>query len=310
MEKTSFTLDTLGQLDPQMAEAIRLARCILSKDIPLMIQGETGSGKEVFAQAFHCSSTRAQAPFVAVNCAAIPANLIEAELFGYVEGAFTGANRQGSPGKLREAHGGTLFLDEIGDMPLALQVVLLRVLETRKVSPLGGGRETPLDIALICASHRPIKALVRQGSFRADLYYRLNGLTIQLPPLRDRTDFAVLCRSIICKLAEKRKLSISPDALRTLAKHSWPGNIRQLYNLLRVAVAMMGEETVLTTAHLPAEMLEEERLQPVRRRKLRSAEQDIVQAAVARHGGNISAAARELGITRTTLYRKLKQDQT
>lgn len=308
METKDKTLDGLDQGDPAMTTAIRRARCVLDKDIPLLIQGETGSGKEVFAQAFHHSSKRTAAPFVALNCAAIPANLIEAELFGYVEGAFTGAARQGSPGKLREANGGTLFLDEIGDMPAALQVVLLRVLETRKVSPLGGGKEVPLDIALICASHRPLKELVAQGSFRADLYYRLNGLTLYLPPLRERTDLPALCRRIVRDEAGNRRINLSGETLMALGRHPWPGNIRQLRNVLRVSLALMGDETQLTPAHLPGEFLEEGQQNPGTGRKLRKAERELVQATVERHGGNISAAARELGITRTTLYRKLKPE--
>ena len=307
------TLADLSLGDPRMAEAVRLASCIVERDIPLMIQGETGSGKEVFAQAFHRSSRRRDGPFVAVNCAAIPATLIEAELFGYVEGAYTGARRQGSKGKIREAHGGTLFLDEIGDMPQALQAVLLRVLETRRVAPVGGGAEEMVDIALVCASHRPLKALVKQGEFRADLFFRLSGITVGLPPLRERSDFSALVRQLLRDESPQRPLRISPEALAALHRHPWPGNLRQLRNVLRLAVAMVGDETLLDLRHLPEDLLEESRAQApgggATGQSLRTSEARLVRDTLARHRGNISAAARELGITRTTLYRKLRQDE-
>ncbi len=306
------TLQDLSLGDPRMAEAVRLASCIVERDIPLMIQGETGSGKEVFAQAFHRSSQRRDGPFVAVNCAAIPASLIEAELFGYVEGAYTGARRQGNRGKIREAHGGTLFLDEIGDMPQALQAVLLRVLETRQVTPIGGGPEEAVNIALVCASHRPLKALVKQGSFRADLFFRLSGITVCLPPLRQRSDFSTLVRQLVRDECPQRPPRVSAEALAALHRHPWPGNLRQLRNVLRLAIAMLGDDVVLDLRHLPEDILEDAHSSTpgsgASSQSLRSSEARLVRDTLARHRGNISAAARELGITRTTLYRKLRLD--
>ncbi|HJW03977.1 MAG TPA: sigma-54-dependent Fis family transcriptional regulator [Azospira sp.] len=306
---TGPELEDLDLGDKAMHDAIRRARRITAHDIPLLIQGETGTGKEVFAQAFHRSGPRRAAPFVAVNCAAIPVTLIEAELFGYVDGAYTGARRQGAPGKLREAHGGTLFLDEIGDMPLALQAVLLRVLETRRVTPLGGGPEEAVDIALVCASHRSLKDLTSHGLFRSDLFFRLSGMTLSLPPLRERSDFDRLVARLLTEEAPGRRLELAPDALRALRRHPWPGNLRQLRNALRLAVALVGEEERLELEHLPADLLEDE-ASPIPEgsagNSLRATEIRLVHEAVGRHGGNISAAARELGITRTTLYRKLR----
>ncbi len=304
------SLGGMGLGDERVAEAVRRAQRIAEHDIPLLIQGETGTGKEFFACAFHHAGRRASGPFVAVNCAAIPAGLIEAELFGYVAGAYTGAGAQGAPGKLREAHGGTLFLDEIGDMPLNLQAVLLRVLETRRVAPLGGGAEEAVDIGLVCASHRPLRELAAEGQFRADLFFRLSGMTLSLPPLRERSDFAALAQQMLDEECGRPGCALSAEALAALCRYPWPGNLRQLRNVLRLAVAMMGEEGGrLLPEHLPPEILEDAAAPAggAGARGLRAAEAQLVQDAVARHGGNISAAARELGITRTTLYRKLRQ---
>ncbi|MFZ2855618.1 MAG: sigma-54-dependent Fis family transcriptional regulator [Rhodocyclaceae bacterium] len=305
------TLAALDAGDERMAEAVRRAQRIAEHDIPLLIQGETGTGKEIFAKAFHRSGRRRAGPFVAINCAAIPASLIEAELFGHVAGAYTGALAQGARGKLREAHGGTFFLDEIGDMPLNLQAVLLRVLETRRVAPLGGGPEEAVDIGLVCASHRPLRELTALGTFRADLFFRLSGMTVSLPALRERSDFAALVRQILDEEGRGRSVRLSPEVLSLLQRHPWPGNLRQLRNVLRLATALMGDDAhCLTQAHLPQDVLDEVCGAPSRgggNLGLRAGEQRMVQEAVTRNGGNISAAARDLGITRTTLYRKLRQ---
>ncbi len=304
------TLDELDLGDKTVSHAIRRARRILGLDIPLLIQGETGSGKEVFAQAFHASGQRRNGPFVAINCAAIPANLIEAELFGYTAGAYTGARGEGARGKLREAHQGTLFLDEIGDMPLKLQAVLLRVLETRRVTPLGGGPEEEIDLSLVCASHRSLKALCESGDFRPDLYFRLSAMSLSLPPLRERSDIEALARRILQDESPRRPVRLSAAALDLIRHHPWPGNIRQLKNALRLAVAMLGpDEDTLSPEHLPHDLVEDPDTPAPRpaAQSLRAAEGRLVESTVARHNGNISAAARELGITRTTLYRKLRQ---
>jgi transcriptional regulator of acetoin/glycerol metabolism len=304
--------DHLDHGDLRLREAIHRARRIAGRNIPLLIQGETGTGKELFAQAFHRDGPRRAGPFVAVNCAAIPSSLIEAELFGYAPGAYTGARAKGARGKLLEADGGTLFLDEIGDMPLHLQSVLLRVLETRCVTPLGSVEEIPIDIALVCASHRSLHEMVAAGEFRADLLFRLNGLTVSLPALRERTDFDALAMNLIEEDAAGRSVRLSPQALARLRQHRWPGNIRQLKNALRVGLALLeDDEDLLTEAHLPDELLEEvsnpgQEYAAPPSRDLRSTELRLIRDCLARHDGNVSATARELGITRTTLYRKLR----
>ncbi len=307
--KRAMGLDDLNTGDPRMEEALRRATRIASRDIPLLIQGETGTGKEIFARAFHQTGLRRNGPFVAINCAAIPAALLETELFGYVDGAYTGARRDGSRGKLREANGGTVFLDEIGDMPLPMQAVLLRVLETRRVAPLGSCLEEAVDFGLVCASHRPLKELTECKLFREDLFFRLSGMTVTLPTLRERADFEALVRRFLDDELPSRKLHVAPEAMAALRHHPWPGNLRQLRNALRLAVALLGDEERLERGHLPTDVLEDglpgdgDAHSPA----LRAAEARMVRDAVTRHGGNISAAARELGITRTTVYRKLRQ---
>jgi transcriptional regulator with PAS, ATPase and Fis domain len=292
---------------------------VVDKPIALLLQGESGVGKEVFARATHASGPRRDGPFVAVNCAALPETLIEAELFGYQGGAFTGARRDGAPGRIREAHGGTLFLDEIGDMPLAMQARLLRVLQERAVVPLGGGKPVPVDFALMCATHRTLKRELDAGRFRADLYYRLNGLTLHLPALRERGDFNGLVAQLLADLAPDRPLQIDPPLALALAAYTWPGNLRQLHNALRTAAALLGDgELAIGWAHLPDDLAAD--LQAARARRpaaeLVDAEADLrlqqvhsVARMVEVCHGNLSEAARRLGISRNTLYRKLGAGQ-
>ncbi len=301
-------LDTLGQGNSRYSRALRMARQGLANDLPVLLLGETGSGKEVVARALHMAGSRSEKPFVAVNCAAIPEGLIESELFGYREGAFTGSRRGGMVGRLQQAHGGTLFLDEIGDMPLAMQARLLRVLQERKVAPLGAAEEQDLDVALICATHRDLKRQVEDKQFREDLYYRVNGISVQLPALRERDDLGTLITSLLTRLgAGSVKLSSELSAL--FADYHWPGNIRQLETVLRTLLAMReGGETELGLEHLPDSMLDEltavERPQSGR---IRDNELEWIRQSLEQHQGNVSAAASALGISRATLYRKLKQ---
>jgi len=294
-----------------MRDVYRLTRLVAPTRASVLLVGETGTGKELFARAFHLSGPRGRGPWVPINCAAIPANLIESELFGHAPGAFTGARTKGARGKLLEADGGTLFLDEIGDMPLNLQAVLLRVLESRRVTPLGSSEEIPVDIALVCASHRPLAQLVAEGRFRADLLFRLNGLTVWLPPLRERSDFDALVRHLLAEETRERPVALTPEALARLRRQGWHGNLRQLRNVLRVALALLDPEaSFLSPEHIPADLLDpvdDDGPPPnIPGGNLRSAESRLVRESVARHQGNLSAAARELGITRTTLYRKLR----
>ena len=326
------TLHTLATGDAGLQRALDRAARTLGKDIPLLIQGESGVGKELFARAVHNSGPRRDGPFVAVNCAAIPENLIESELFGYTGGAFTGARREGAVGRIQQAHGGTLFLDEIGDMPLGMQARLLRVLQERCVTPVGASRQVAVDISLVCATHRLLREAVRDGSFREDLYYRVNGLTVTLPPLRERSDIGALVDKLLAdELADagfRRKVVVGEEVMRFFEGYAWPGNVRQLHNVIRVAVALLDEdETEILPQHLPEELfgadpadlrrpaaLAESPLPGYGRptsggaavgRSLDEVERETIAAVMQEVGGNVSAAARRLGISRNTLYRKL-----
>lgn len=313
LEPLRDALTELDTGDERMARAVDRARKVASKPIPLLLQGESGVGKELFATAIHAVGPRRNQPIVAVNCSALPEHLIEAELFGYTPGAFTGARRDGSPGRIREAHGGTLFLDEIGDMPLALQTRLLRVLQERQVVPLGGGKPTSVDFALIAASHRPLKAEVEAGRFRADLYYRLNGLTLVLPPLRERSDLAVLVTRMLDSFAPDAGLSLEPDVAAAFAAYRWPGNLRELANVLRFACALIDSgETLVGWDHLPEDFVDDLRRpqaapvgDEIGMATLRAASDSLIDRMLAASGGNLSEAARRLGISRNTLYRRI-----
>lgn len=304
-------LQDLDLGDPQVQRAITKASMIQGSDIPLLIEGESGVGKEVFTAAFHNSGPRKRAPFVAVNCAAIPEGLIESELFGYEGGAFTGANKKGYEGRILMAHGGTLLLDEIGDMPLTLQGRLLRVLQERQVTPLGSTKSVPVDIALVCATHRNLRAEVAAGRFREDLYYRLNGLRIHLPALRERTDIDRLIRLIIDTERGERLIDVADDVKSALRTYAWPGNIRELQMVLRTAIAIVGHGRRLTLQHLPDEfsVLLPAGAQEVAHDKewadLAHVEADAIRKAMVAAQGNVSKASRALGISRKTLYRKL-----
>ena len=322
------TQDALALLDTgdvRWSTAADKARRVVAKPIPVLIQGESGVGKEVFARALHASGPRCDAPFVAINCAAIPENLIESELFGHVAGAFTGARKEGHLGRLREAHGGTLFLDEIGDMPLALQTRLLRVLQERSVTPVGASKAVPVDFALVCATHNQLMQAAEQGRFRQDLYYRINGLTVQLPALRERSDFVALLRRLLSDLATEQGLpvdvEVAPDLLARLAAYSWPGNLRQLASVLRTACAMLVEgEDTLRWEHMPDDLVQALEVAPLAfghppdtpdtptapaALSLQQLSTAAIDQALQAARGNMSQAARQLGISRQTLYRKL-----
>ena len=313
--------DALARLDTGDARwrsAADKLRRISGKPIALLIQGESGVGKELFARAAHAIGPRSAAPFVTINCAALPENLIEAELFGYAPGAFTGARREGAPGRVREAHGGTLFLDEIGDMPLALQSRLLRVLQDRQVTPLGGGKAVDVDFALVCATHRPLRQDAASGAFRSDLYYRLNGLTVVLPALRERSDFTRLTCRLLAHVHPGQDVTIAADLLARLGHHDWPGNLRQYESFLRTASAMLAPgEACIGWQHLPDDMADALMGSPTIRlpvsapaslpvHTLQRLTRDAVAQALENSSGNISDAARKLGISRQTLYRKMK----
>jgi transcriptional regulator of acetoin/glycerol metabolism len=317
--KITVTDDALSALDTGdllWRSATEKARKIAGKPIPLLIQGESGVGKEIFARAVHAVGPRRNGPFVAINCAALPENLIEAELFGYASGAFTGARREGNPGHLREAHGGTLFLDEIGDMPLSMQTCLLRVLQERQVSPLGGGKAVDVDFVLICATHHKLREEAENGAFRSDLYYRINGLTVNLPALRERNDFQLLTERMLATINPASNIHLSANLIAQLGQYRWPGNLRQYANVLRTACAMLdpGDECI-DWQHLPDELTAELSATPGQKspeqtklapQNLEELSLSAIRLALENTNGNISKAARHLGISRQTLYRKLK----
>ncbi|WP_374438553.1 sigma 54-interacting transcriptional regulator, partial [Inhella sp.] len=259
------------------------------------------------AQALHASSARRGKPFVALNCAALPEGLIEAELFGYQAGAFTGAAPRGAPGRLREAQGGTLFLDEVGDMPLALQARLLRVLQDQRVQPLGGGAAVAVDFQLLCASHRRLQDEVQAGRFRADLYYRIAGQTLCLPPLRERSDFDALAARILHELAGANAPRLAPEVAAALRRQPWPGNLRELHHVLRGAWALLEPgEREIGWAQLPPELAASAPAPaPAAALDLRSLSQQALQQTLQDCGGNRTEAARRLGLSRSSLYRRL-----
>jgi len=309
---SAANLDLLDSGDAKISRAVQQIKQVLSRDIPILIQGETGVGKELFARAIHEASAQHKGPWIAVNCAALPEGLIEAELFGYEEGAFTGARRKGSPGKIEQANGGTLFLDEIGDMPLTLQARLLRVLQERTVTPLGSTKTIPVNFSLISATNLKLKEKVEAGEFRSDLYYRLNGLSVALPPLRERSDLQALI-DVILHIEQAGTVEITPEVLAIFQAHSWPGNIRQLHNVLRTAIAL-ADGAAITALHLTQDFIDEMPLtKPSLSANATSNPLDLddltsqtIKQAMQAEAGNVSAVARQLGISRNTLYRKLK----
>lgn len=317
---TSGVLDTLEFGDPHMAQNIRVARRVLDRDIPIMLSGESGTGKGVFAKAIHLASERADKPFVAINCASIPESLIESELFGYKAGAFTGASRHGSPGKIVQADNGTLFLDEIGDMPLPLQARLLRVLEEKEVVPLGGHTPLSVDLRVISATHRDLAGMVAEGSFREDLYYRLQGVKVTLPPLRERIDRYNLIKHLIEIEGSNdgRPIQVDEAVSERLNNYYWPGNIRQMRNVLRTMIALAESDRITVDdmvddlfreAHNTTDTLSSEPSAgtEIPHNPLRSAEREALLQELERHRWNISSAAKSLTLSRNTLYRKMKR---
>jgi sigma-54 dependent transcriptional regulator, acetoin dehydrogenase operon transcriptional activator AcoR len=281
-----------------VATAMRQVEAAAKRRLPILIRVETGTGKEQLARHAHAASGRA-GRFVPVNCAALPDSLVEAELFGHAEGAFTGARRGGAPGLVSQAHGGTLFLDEIGDMPLGLQAVLLRLLDDWMVRPIGGGAAREVDVLLVAATNLDLRESVANSRFRADLYYRLDTIEALLPPLRERTDFAAILRHLLAALGASAEIEAAAAA--RLAAHCWPGNIRELRNALtRLTLIDAGRTVTLGDVErllgAPAAAGD----------KLRDQMTARILAAHRETGGNLSATARRLGVSRNTIYRALK----
>lgn len=319
-----ITLEALHFGDSTMRRVIERVHKVIGQDITVLLEGESGTGKELFAKAMHNSGPRSDSKFLALNCAALPEGLIEAELFGYQDGAFTGARRGGNIGLIRQANGGTLLLDEIGDMPLSLQARLLRVLQERVVTPLGGVEAFPVDIVIICATNRNLRTEVTAGRFREDLYYRINGLLVSLPCLRDREDLLNLAYALSEEITKPgRRVKIGEKVIEIMKRHPWPGNIRQLHSVLKTAIALLGTDEEITVEHLSDDFLDQYSESVLRHEadhtpednsplaaplSLEKMEIMAIKRALYECGNNYSAASRRLGISRNTLYRKLQED--
>jgi len=324
-------LDQIAHLefgDPRMASQIQLAARVVQRKIPIILRGQTGTGKEVFAQALHSISPHASGPFVPVNCASLPENLIESELFGYRAGAFTGAQREGRRGKIVQANGGTLFLDEIGDMPLTLQARLLRVIEEHEVTPLGGETTIKVDFQLISASHRNLLELVHGGQFREDLYYRLKGVELNLPPLSERVDKLALIHHLLENETNNDPPELTPEAEHALLTYAWPGNIRQLRHVLQMAIALCDGQPIRCD-DLPVEITQRvseyglvaapraapsdvdphpaDEVDLSALNAIQLNERGTVLTLLDEHRWNVSNVAKALGISRNTLYRKMRR---
>ena len=300
--------DTLAGLltrDPQMLRICRTIEKVANTNASVMLLGESGTGKEALARALHVLGPRARKPFVAINCAAIPENLLESELFGYERGAFTGAAKT-TPGKIETAHAGTLMLDEIGDMPMSLQAKLLRFLQERVVERVGGRQEIAVDVRVVCATHQNLTQCVKEGRFREDLYYRLAEIVVEIPPLRARVgDAALLAHAFVRRFGQehRRNLTLADDALRAIEAHPWPGNIRELENCIKRATIMAdGNQITADDVGLMGAASDDVDRSLDLRVTREAAEQRAVLAALARADGTIAKAADLLGVSRPTLY--------
>jgi len=299
----SGALSELLTRDPQMLKVCTTIEKVAATNATVMLLGESGTGKELLARALHALSARTDARFVAINCAAIPENLLESELFGYEKGAFTGAAKQ-TPGKIELAHRGTLFLDEIGDLSAALQAKILRFLQDRIIERLGGRQEITVDVHVVCATHQDLRAMITQGRFREDLYYRLAEIVVNIPPLRERKgDAALLAHAFVRQYAEEQKrgsLTLLADAIAAIEAHPWPGNVRELQNCAKRAV-IMADGHVLRAADFGLATHASEELRTLKDVR-DDAERDAVVRVLARVNGNLSRAAEMLGVSRPTLY--------
>ena len=291
--------------DPQMLRVCRTIEKVANTNASVMLLGESGTGKEVLARGLHQQSNRSNGSFVAINCAAIPENLLESELFGYEKGAFTGAAKT-TPGKIETAHGGTLMLDEIGDMPMPLQAKLLRFLQERVVERVGGRQGIAVDVRVVCATHQNLAQCIKDGRFREDLYYRLAEIVVEIPPLRQRVgDAALLAHAFARRFAQEhgRSLTLADDALRAIEAHPWPGNIRELENRIKRATIMAdgSQITAPDVGFTDADGVDDDRSLDLRLIR-EAAEQRAVLAALARTDGTVAKAAELLGVSRPTLY--------
>ena len=305
--KAHFTFDAIVGTSPKLLEALEIAKIAAKNTASLLIYGETGTGKELFAQAIHNAGDRSDRPFVALNCGAIPSELLESELFGYEEGAFTGAQKGGRPGKLELADTGTLFLDEIGDMPFNMQVKLLRALQTGEIRRVGGIRTIPIDIRIISATNKDLKKEIEKECFRPDLFYRITTLSILIPPLRERRDDIPLLVDYFFKRfgsLDTRKC-LAPNIYNLIVNYSWPGNVRQLESAIERAIHLADGKTI-KAEHFGIEKNNADGT-AIRNLTLDEMEKSIISESLQKHRGNMSSCAKSLGISRPTLYRKLEK---
>lgn len=306
-QRAASPLEGLITADPGMLKVCRMIERVAPSDATVLLLGDSGTGKEVLARALHQLSPRASERFVAINCAAIPENLLESELFGYEKGAFTGATRQ-TIGKIEHAHKGTLFLDEIGDLPMSLQAKLLRFLQERTVERLGGRAEIPVDIRVLGATNQKLDHLIKAGDFREDLYYRISEISVNIPPLRERQgDRSLLAHALLERFGRdqsKSRLGFAREAISAIENYDWPGNVREMENVIRRAV-IMADGPRITPEDLGLDSPAESDELPALREVRDLAEQEAVIKAMGRCNGNIAHAADLLGITRPTLYNLL-----
>ncbi|AHK80261.1 Fis family transcriptional regulator [Ectothiorhodospira haloalkaliphila] len=296
---------------PEMLKVCRTVEKVAPTDATTLLLGDSGTGKEVIARALHDLSPRSKEAFVAINCAAIPENLLESELFGYEKGAFTGANKQ-TKGKIEYASGGTLFLDEVGDLPMALQAKLLRFLQERVIDRIGGREGIPVDVRVVCATHQDLSGLIAEDAFREDLFYRISEITIAIPPLKDRTgDAHVLARLLLKRFADQQGRPIkgfAPDAVQAIEHHTWPGNVREMENRIKRAV-IMADANQVTAEDLELSPEGEDPMMLNLRQVRDEAEGRAVRRAMQMVDGNISRAAELLGVSRPTLYDLMKKHE-
>jgi transcriptional regulator with PAS, ATPase and Fis domain len=314
---TRYTISDFVGNDPRVAAVRTQVLEVAQFDLPVLLSGETGTGKEIVAQSIHHHSARQRQPFIALNCATIPKELVESELFGYEGGAFTGARTRGAVGRFEMANGGTIFLDEIGEMPLSAQASLLRVIQERQIVRVGGTRQIPIDVRIICATNQDLRKSAALGRFRADLLYRIDVLRIDLPPLRERSDLAYLVRYIVERTASRLAVptpSISEGALAELEQYAWPGNVRELENVATKAIlecAKAERNDIRSFSLLRAStgpgMRPSSHVSPSLQARKEAFERDIIRAALGATGGRIAAAAEQLGISRVGLYKKVKR---
>ncbi|MBV7259839.1 PEP-CTERM-box response regulator transcription factor [Erythrobacter crassostreae] len=310
---SSVDKTVLGRLitgAPEMVKVARTIERVASTSVSVMLLGASGTGKELLAQGLHDASDRAEGPFVAINCAAIPENLLESELFGHEKGAFTGAVKT-TEGKIESANGGTLFLDEVGDIPLPLQVKLLRFLQERTIERIGGRKTIAVDTRIVCATHQNLEAMIGEGTFREDLFYRLAEIVVRIPGLAERHgDAVLLAKAFLKKFSADMNPSVTgfaPDALAAVDSHQWPGNVRELENRVKRAV-IMADGKLVNAGDLDFSGDEEENAEVLNLKAAREqADRKVIRHALARSEGNISNTAKLLGISRPTLYDLLKQ---